>query len=52
MDTVINYILPILIFAGAGYFLFKKYRSVYQKGKCASCSSYCSCQKSYKVEIK
>ncbi|MEJ5172368.1 MAG: hypothetical protein WHT47_01510 [Hydrogenothermaceae bacterium] len=52
MENILNYTLPAFIFTVAGYFLYRKFKSVYQRGKCASCSSYSSCQKSYKVEIK
>lgn len=48
---ILNYVLPALIFITAGYYLYKKYRDTYQKGKCAGCSSYGSCNKIYKVEI-
>lgn len=49
---VLNYLLPGVIFVIAGYFLYTRYKNVYQKGKCANCSSYKSCDKVYKVEIK
>lgn len=51
MDAL-NYVVPVIIFMLAGYFLYRRYRDIYQKGKCASCSSYGSCNKVYKVEIK
>ncbi|MCW4573755.1 FeoB-associated Cys-rich membrane protein [Venenivibrio stagnispumantis] len=45
---MIDYIIGLVLLIFAIYILYRIFKKNIQKGKCANCSLYSSCQKSYK----